>query len=174
MNKDKAKAPTKDNQAAEDPSPWPQRASRLHCRVGWWSLLLFLTLGSVLEVLFWLKLDWYVDAANETRRLMWRLAHAHGTLLGLIHLGFGITLNILQPTRELFGKISSRCLLAAGLLLPGGFVLGGLVVYGGDPGIGILLVPVGAVFLFIAVLLSALFSSVPAQNSEAELPSSPQ
>ena len=35
-------------------------------------------------------------------------------------------------------------------------LLGGLVVYGGDPGRGILLVPVGAAFLFAGVVLIGL------------------
>ena len=37
------------------------------------------------------------------------------------------------------------------LLIPGGFLLGGLATYGGDPGIGILLVPVGALMLLAAL-----------------------
>ena len=41
--------------------------------------------------------------------------------------------------------------------MPGGFFLGGVFMYssGGDPGLGIFLVPVGAIALFIAVLLTA-------------------
>ena len=44
-------------------------------------------------------------------------------------------------------------MILATLLLPGGFLLGGIDVYGGDPGIGIFLTPVGGVFLLIAVYL---------------------
>ena len=51
---------------------------------------------------------------------------------------------------------ASLCLVAAGFLLPAGFLLGGVVTYPGDPGPGILLVPVGAVLFFAAVLLTAL------------------
>jgi hypothetical protein len=47
-------------------------------------------------------------------------------------------------------------LLAASVLMPGGFLLGGIWVYAGDPGLGILLVPVGGVLLFAAVLCAAL------------------
>ena len=46
--------------------------------------------------------------------------------------------------------------MLASLLLPGGFFLGGVVIYAGDPGLGILLVPVGALLLLTAVLLTAL------------------
>ena len=52
-------------------------------------------------------------------------------------------------------KLASACLMAASLLLPGGFFLGGLVIYHGDPGLGILLVPLGALMLFVSVLVAA-------------------
>lgn len=153
---------TEDNTGDAEPSEeatWTQACSRHHFRIGWWWLLFFLTLGSAIELLYFLKVDWYVDAANETRRLMWRLAHAHGTLLGLVHLGFGLTLAVVAPRRKKLTRLASRCLLGAGILLPGGFFLGGVVVYGGDPGLGILLVPVGALLLFVAVLSTAITSS---------------
>jgi hypothetical protein len=41
--------------------------------------------------------------------------------------------------------------VAATLLIPAGFFLGGVFVHGGDPGVGVLLVPVGAALLFAAV-----------------------
>ncbi|MGB0716723.1 MAG: hypothetical protein ACPGXK_12645 [Phycisphaerae bacterium] len=126
-----------------------------HVKIGWLSLLAFLSLGVFLEILHGLKVGWYLDVSNETRRMMWTLAHTHGTLLGLIHLGFAASLAatpILQngPTR-----LVSLALLSAGLLLPTGFFLGGLQFHGGDPGIGILLVPFGALLLLLAVGLIA-------------------
>lgn len=151
--------PVKEKPPAEPPASTLDGLAGLHCRIGWWSLLLFLTLGSVLETLHWLDLDWFVDAAHETRRLMWRLAHAHGTLLGLVHLGFGLTCSLFPHLHGRLGKFASRCLLGAGILLPGGFFLGGVVIHGGDPGLGILLVPLGALLLFVAVLVSALACS---------------
>jgi hypothetical protein len=51
--------------------------------------------------------------------------------------------------------LAGKALILASGLIPGGFFLGGLTIYGGDPGIGILLVPVGAIFLFVATLLTA-------------------
>ena len=150
---------TGDAEKPSEDATWTQACGRHHFRIGWWWLLGFLTLGSVIELLYFLKVDWYVDAANETRRLMWRLAHAHGTLLGLVHLGFGLTLAALAPQRQKLTRLASRCLLGAGILLPGGFFLGGIVVHGGDPGLGILLVPVGVFLLFVAVLLTAITSS---------------
>jgi len=137
---------------ATDASP---ELFRRHLRVGWWSLLVFLSLGLVLEAMHGFKIGWYVSVANETRRLMWTLAHAHGVLLALVHLAFAATLRM-NGEKSAPPRAASLCLLAATVLLPGGFFLGGWVVYGGDPGRGVLLVPVGAALLFVAVLLTAL------------------
>ena len=52
--------------------------------------------------------------------------------------------------------LASRCLLAGTVLLPGGFLLGGVFTFGGDPGLGIFVVPAGAVLLIVAVLLVAM------------------
>src|SRR4029078_9171068 len=68
--------------------------SQRHLRFGWWALLVYLCMGIVLEALRAFKVWWYLDVANETRRLMWTLGHAHGTLLALINLAFAATLPI--------------------------------------------------------------------------------
>lgn len=128
---------------------------RRHLLLGWWSLLAFLTLGIALETLHGFKIGWYLDVSNETRRTMWRLAHAHGVLVGLVHLGLAATLGLKSAPPAARLGLASRLLTAAGILLPGGFLLGGIKVYGGDPWIGVLLVPVGALALFAAVLLTA-------------------
>jgi len=129
--------------------------ARRHLRIGWWSLLCFATVGLVLEMLHGFKVRAYLDVSNETRRLMWTLGHAHGTLLALVHVIFGLSL---RATAESFVRnlrLISSCLIGASVLLPGGFFLGGIVVYGGDPGLGVLLVPVGAVLLLAAVFFIA-------------------
>jgi hypothetical protein len=87
---------------------------------------------------------------------MWTLAHAHGTLLGLVNLAFAAVLRALPAWPEAKKRCASSLLLAATVLMPAGFFLGGLFIYSGDPGLGILLVPVGGVLLFIAVFLTAL------------------
>jgi len=124
-----------------------------HLRLGWMALLLFLSLGALLEGLNGFKVAWYVSASNETRRHMWTLAHAHGTLLGLIHIAYAATLR-LAPDNLRHASLGSTLLTAALVLLPGGFFLGGIKVYGGDPGLGILLVPFGAATLSVAVGLT--------------------
>jgi hypothetical protein len=118
-------------------------------------LLLFLSLGLALEVLHGLKVGYYLKVSHETRRLMWTLAHAHGTLLALVNLGFAFTLRLLPEWPVRPRGTASVCLRAATLLMPAGFFLGGVRVYAGDPGLGIVLVPIGGLLLFVAVLLTA-------------------
>ena len=86
---------------------------------------------------------------------MWTLAHAHGALIGLVHLGYAATLGLVSAPADSTRRVSSACLTSAGILLPAGFLLGGVVIYDGDPGMGIFLVPIGAAFLAVAVFLTA-------------------
>lgn len=124
---------------------------RRHLGLGWSLLAVFMLLGSLLEALHALKLGWYLDLSNETRRLLLRLGHAHGGLLGLLNVAFALTL----PHRAELGARAerwiSRCLLLGSVLLPAGFLLGGLVVYGGDPNPSVLLAPVGALLVVVGV-----------------------
>ncbi|MSR62593.1 MAG: hypothetical protein EXS08_09140 [Planctomycetes bacterium] len=128
---------------------------RRHLLWGWCALLVFLTLGIVLEAFHGFKLRWYLDVENDTRRLLWRLAHTHGTLLGLVHLGFAATLRGTKLGTAGGVRLASAALLGATLLLPGGFLLGGISISAGDPGRAIVLVPVGAALLLGAVAWSA-------------------
>ena len=128
---------------------------RLHLRVGFWALLLFLSCGIALEALHGFKAGFYLDVSNETRRLVWTLAHAHGTLLAVLNLVFASALPAMTGWSGPSRLVASRCLLGASILLPLGFFLGGVFVHEGDPGLGVLLVPPGALLLFVAVFLAA-------------------
>jgi hypothetical protein len=140
---------------------------RRHLLIGWWSLLLFVSLGLVLETLHGFKVAWYVNTGEaETTRLMLRLAHAHGTFLALLHLAFAWTATQASSPASRSRSVASRSLQAAGILIPAGFFLAGLPgfvktgglrlgVLGGDPGLGIVLVPLGALLLLLAVFLTA-------------------
>ena len=123
-------------------------------RFGWWSLLVFLSLGGALETLHGFKIGWYVDVGNETRRLMFTLGHAHGTLLALINIAAGLTAR--NVDRFELRSSASFALIWAAILLPAGFFLGGIVIYDGDPGLGVWLVPVGAILLFYSIARIAL------------------
>lgn len=126
----------------------PGDVERRHLRAGWWGLALFVVLGAVLEALHALKSPIFVDAGRETTRTMLRLAHSHGTLVAVVNILYALTL---RARPEVDRALASASLLAALVLLPGGFLLGALWAHGGDPGLGIVLVPVGA----LAVTLGA-------------------
>jgi predicted GNAT family N-acyltransferase len=126
--------------------------ARKHLRFGWWSLVVFLSLGALLEAFHGFKIGYYLDVSNDARRLAFRLGHAHGTLLSLVHVAFALTVASRFAPAARVAERASPLLVAATLLLPGGFLLGGLFLHGGDPGIGVFLVPLGALSLFLAVL----------------------
>ena len=126
-----------------------------HLRLGWWALLFYLSAGIGLEALHGFKLGFYLDLANETRRHLWTLAHAHGALLSILSVVFGLSLRALPHWSGGSREIASRCLIGALVLMPLGFALGGAYTHRGDPGLGILLVPPGGLLLFCAVFLVA-------------------
>ncbi|MDJ0789451.1 MAG: hypothetical protein QNK05_21810 [Myxococcota bacterium] len=123
---------------------------RRHLVIGWWALTGFALLGIGLEALHGFKAHWYLDPGFETRRLLWRLAHAHGALLSLVQIAFAATLASAGKKGGEGLRLTSTLFLLAGLLLPLGFFLGGVTIHGGDPGPGIALAPVGAACMLVA------------------------
>jgi len=126
---------------------------RRHWKLGFWGLLFFLSLGMFLESLHGFKVSWYLNVSSETRRLMWRLAHAHGTVFSLLNLVYALCLLAARPVPA--AAWCSRCVVAGTLLVPVGFFLGGLVVRGGDPSAGVFLVPIGGLALLVGIGWSA-------------------
>jgi hypothetical protein len=129
-----------------------ERLCRRHLRFGWSALLVFSLLGASLEALHAFKLGFYLDVGSETRRLLWRLAHAHGIGLGLVNLAFAFTLP--HTCEDAALERPSVCLIGASVLLPLGFLLGGAFASAGDPGLPVLLVP-----LAVPLLVAALYST---------------
>ncbi|MEZ4382247.1 MAG: hypothetical protein R3A79_12925 [Nannocystaceae bacterium] len=135
----------------------PAPSVRRHFALGWALLAASALFGLALEAMHGLKLGAYLDLEVATRRHMWTLAHAHGALLGVLHLGFAATLRGVPALAEgPAGRRAGRLLGAASLLMPLGFLLGGAWFYAGDPGPGVLLVPIGGVALVVALVLVAL------------------
>jgi hypothetical protein len=129
-----------------------QQLARRHHRLGWWALAGFAAAGLVLESLQGFRTPWYVDADVDTRRTMFRLAHAHGALLGVVNLAFAAMLHNGMLARLETPARTSMLLLVGSLAIPIGFVLGGVWFVQADPGYGILLVPAGALALLAALL----------------------
>ena len=84
---------------------------------------------------------------------MWTLAHAHGALLALVHLTFGLNLLAVPAMAGARRRLISIGLTAASVLLPAGFFIAGLGDTG--PALGFLVVPVGGALLMAAVFLLA-------------------
>ena len=149
-----AKAAPAEKSKAEAAAPDVEALVRRHLAWGWWSLAVFTTFGLVLEAAHGLKLGWYLDVSNATRRLSFTLGHAHGTLLGFVNLAFALTV----PRTKMSAVSASRAswaLRAATVLMPLGFILGGMAFYAGDPGFGIVLVPPAAALLVVGLVLIA-------------------
>jgi len=129
----------------------PQQTTGL-IRQGWISLAAWIVFGLLIEGLTGFRSPVLLD--DSTRREMFRLAHAHGTLLNLVLIAAAICAK-LDLVR--LGTIASLGLRSAVVLLPAGFLLAGIWHFKDDPGLGILLVPIGAVLL-LAVAVGIAFS----------------
>jgi hypothetical protein len=135
------------------PDAKPADASiRRTLRTGWALLAISLPFGVTLEALHGFKVQAYL--ASDTRREMWRLAHAHGTLLGILCLVFAALAGAHVP-EEIRARVAAMIRWGA-VLMPLGFFLGGVLNSEGDPSLGILLVPVGALLLVVALARLAL------------------
>jgi hypothetical protein len=139
--------------------------ARRHHFAGWLGLLLFLSLGAFLEALHGFKIGFYLDPGAKLRRELWTLAHAHGTLLALVQVGFAAGLGQLGRWTPGRLKLASFFLLDGLILVPLGFFLGGLWPSESDPWIGVLLVPLGALLLFVAVALTIVSAGLDRDSS---------
>lgn len=121
-------------------------------RTGWLLLAIALPFGLTLEALHGFKVEAYM--ASEMRREMWRLAHAHGTLLGILCLVSG-ALGEAYVAEAIRPRVMAMMRWGA-VLMPLGFFLGGVLNSEGDPSLGILLAPAGALLLIAALVRVAL------------------
>ena len=143
----------------------------MHLRVGWWSLLLFLTLGLILETLHGFKVVASTWTSPTARAVS---CGPSPTLTGpsfpILNLVFAVSIRVMPEWEGSSRTLASRCLLGALFLMPLGFFLGGVFIYGGDPGLNVMLVPPGALLLFLAVLLTARASRGISQVEPVSLP----
>jgi hypothetical protein len=126
-------------------------AGKITLRTGWILLAVALPFGVTLEALHAFKVQAYLG--SEMRRELWRLAHAHGTLLGLVCLVFTALADRHVPQAS--RRSIARQIAWGAVLMPVGFFLGGVLNSEGDPSVGVLLVPVGALLLLVALVRCA-------------------
>jgi len=136
----------------DDQAPAPRATLTLPTlRTGWILLAVSLPFGVTLEALHAFKVAAYLG--SEMRRELWRLAHAHGTLLGVVCLVYSALAGAhVAPAAR---RPVARLIAWGAALMPLGFFLGGVLNAEGDPSLGILLVPIGALLLLIALVRCA-------------------
>ena len=120
-------------------------------RQGWISLAALIAFGILIEGLSGFRSPALLD--DMIRRDMLRLAHAHGTLLNLMLIVAAICARL---DLILLGRAAAWELRTAVLVLPLGFLFGGLWHFKDDPGFAIGLVPIGAVLLLVSAIHIAL------------------
>ena len=127
--------------------PSPSHPSAGLIRQGWISLALWIAFGILIEGFSAFRSPAYLD--DPVRREMFRLAHAHGTLLNIVLLVAAICarLDLIR-----LGRMTSLGLCSAAVLLPAGFLFAGLWHFKDEPGLAIVLVPVGAVLLLVTAI----------------------
>ncbi len=117
---------------------------------GWIGVVVWMTLGLLLEGLIAYRAPSYLE--DIQRRELFRLAHAHGTALSGLLVLAGLTLQQLKG----FPKLAALALHVGSLLMPLGFLLAGISHPEGDPGLGIWLVPPGALLMIFGVAALAI------------------
>lgn len=131
---------------ADDPTNSNPRTHRGIAVQGWLSVIVWMSFGLLLETMMAYKSPRYLD--DQQRRELFRLAHAHGALLGLV-----LVVAALWIRRA--AKVSRPGLLAlrvGAVLLPVGFAFAGVWHPEGDPGFAIWLVPAGALLLIFGLI----------------------
>ena len=125
---------------------FPERPFSL--RAGLVGLFVWSTFGLVLETLHAFKVGFLLDVDSETRRLLFRLAHAHGALLGLLNICHAIVARTFPALED---RPAERMLVASLVLMPTGFLLGGCFAHGADPGASVGLAAAGGLVLSLAL-----------------------
>lgn len=122
--------------------------ARRHARFGWVLVLLSLCFGSALESLEAFR--WAPLVLDGWKTRLWSLAHFHGVALGLVNLVYVQWADVPSPPAK---HAASGLLLAGSVLMPLGFLLGGLGHSEVDPSLGVLLSPLGALLVIASVAL---------------------
>lgn len=118
---------------------------------GWISLAFWMVIGLFLEGLMGYKIPAYLE--DSQRRELFRLAHTHGTLLGLLLIIGAICAK--QFALEI-GAPPRLALKIGTILMPTAFFIAGIWHSETDPGLAIWLVPVAAILNIWAVITFAL------------------
>jgi hypothetical protein len=136
---------TKTNPAPAKATPPLTTADRLF-RQGWASIAVWMSVGLLLEGLLGYKIPAYLN--DPQRRELFRLAHTHGTLLGILLIVAALVLarGVSVP------PIAATALRIGAILMPVGFFVAGIWHTESDPGLAVWLVPPGALLVIYAAV----------------------
>jgi hypothetical protein len=107
----------------------------------------WMSFGLLLEGLIAFRIPYYLSDA--VTREMFRLAHAHGTLLSLILVTVGLTVKAgyVSPA-----AIVTWMLRTGSILMPVGFLLGGIGNTANDPSPLVFLAPMGGIMIIFGIV----------------------
>jgi hypothetical protein len=128
---------------------------------GWVSIAVWMSFGLLLEGLLGYKIPAFLE--DGQRRELFRLAHTHGTLLALVLIAVALCVRLFEIRPP---PIALTALRLGALLMPLGFLLGGMWHPEGDPGVGIWLVPPGALMVIFGTISTALASRKKASSAD--------
>jgi hypothetical protein len=139
---------------------FPQILERLLLQ-GWVSIAIWMSFGLLLEGLLGYKIPAFLE--DGQRRELFRLAHTHGALLSIVLIAAALCMRLFEIHPP---PIAIAALRLGAVLMPLGFLLGGIWHPEGDPGVGIWLVPPGALMVIFAAIATALASRKKAQPTD--------
>jgi len=142
--------------AVETPeAPQPVNISGLLLQA-WLSIAVWMSFGLLLESLIGYRVPAYLR--DDLRREIFRLAHTHGALLNIVLLGAALAIDrrLVCPSKA--GLWSLRI---GAILMPVGFLLGGIWHTESEPGIGVWLAPLGGVLVILGAVNLAISSYKP-------------
>ena len=119
-------------------------------RQGWASVAMWMSVGLLLEGLLGYKIPAYLN--DPQRRELFRLAHTHGALLGILLIVAALVIG----RGASVPAIAVTALRIGAVLMPVGFFVAGIWHSEGDPGLAVWLVPPGALLVIYAAVAFAL------------------
>ena len=138
----------------------PDRSGRMIFQ-GWASIAVWMAFGLLLEGLLGFKSPPYLD--DLQRRELFRLAHTHGTFLGVVLV---VAALCGRRGRKAVPRAATLALRIGSLVMPLGFLLAGLWHPEGDPGLAIWLVPPGALLVIFGAIVIAMATAKPSSDDQ--------
>lgn len=114
---------------------------------GWAGVAIWMSFGLLLEGLLGFRAPAYLQ--DSVRRELFQLAHTHGTVLSLVLLFAAFTL---KNNLVAANNLAILALRIGSILMPLGFLLGGMFHPKDDAGIGIFLAPIGGLMIIFGAI----------------------